>query len=52
MKNSEVGIVKGEMKNPAEGRSAGVMGRWSNLATYNPNTPSLHHSSPIKPNQA
>jgi hypothetical protein len=51
MKNSE-------MKNPAECWSAGVMGRWSNLATHHPITPTLHHSitpaqsSLIKPNRA
>jgi hypothetical protein len=34
MKNSEVRIVKGETKNPTECWSAGVMGRWSNLAAH------------------
>ena len=33
MNNSEVGMVNSETKNPAECWSAGVMGRWSNLAT-------------------
>jgi hypothetical protein len=36
MKNSEVGIVNGEMKNPGECWSAGAMGRWSNLTTLHP----------------
>jgi hypothetical protein len=36
MNNSEVGMVNSETKNPTECLSAGVVGRWSNLATHHP----------------
>ena len=48
MNNTEVGIVNGAMKNPAECRIAGGKDRWSNLATH-PSTMSTVSTKSINP---